>query len=199
MESLGTCYVELALTIPVLLFLAFGTLELSNLFRTQQVISGLCREGANAAFRKCANEPDMDTINACLENEVMDKGDNQGLRQFINTVLPGAEIVLSVYKYDSATQTVSLMGVNGLEADGETPNGHSSKYAPGPVDPNNPNPATDMIRPIPHSDYHLSESLMDTNQYIAISEVFYKYNPRLNSASPLFKMLSISFYEVSIF
>ena len=193
-SSLGTCYIELALTVPVLLCLSFGTLELANLFRSQQILSSICREGANAAFRECSSAPDMNTCLTQVWNKV------QG---FASNVLPGSELVLSVYEFDSSSgvDTVKLLGVKGININtGKTQYGqHSSRYTPGPLDPENPDPPNDIFRDIDHDSYLLQQSLTSVNRVLAISEVFYTYNPRVGSAGPLFKMLPISFYEVSIF
>lgn len=190
----GTCYVELALTVPLLLCLSFGTLELSNLFRAQQILSSICREGANAAFRECASAPDVNVCLAQSWNKV------QG---FASTVTPGAELVLSVYQLDSSSGTdqVKLLGLAGIDTrTGKTAIGQNvSRFTPGPADPQNPDPPNDLYRAIPHGSYPLNQSLTSVNRVLAISEVFYTYNPRVSSAGPLFRLLPISFYEVSIF
>ncbi|MBX7138314.1 MAG: pilus assembly protein [Oligoflexia bacterium] len=195
----GTVLVELALVIPLAFSMIFGCLELSKMFRSQEILSAVTREGANAGFRECGQENNPEAT--CLPT-VHDR-----IVTYSNSVLPGVETVISVYKYVPAgpnplvdPESAQLVGIIGVNREtGKTAGGYSSHYVPGPLDPDAPDPETDMYRKVPLAAFPLN-SLHDKNERIVISEVFYRYQPPVNSpALPFFRFLSKQLYEVTIF
>ena len=194
-NSHGSVLVELALILPLMLSLTFGSFEIAKLIRFQQTLSVVSREGANAAFRECSTST---TPSSCLDapntpNDVWGR-----INRYQNTVIPGAEIILSIYRYDSATLTISLVGQTGIDPmTGQTPAGRKSHFTPGPLDPNNPNPPTDLYRAVPANEFGLG-SINSGNPTIAIAEVFYLYRPGISPRLPFFSYVRKSFYEVTI-
>lgn len=65
-SACGAAFVELAITVAVVLFLIFAGLEFSRALRTIEVASLISREAASVAFRDCAADRG-DKLSACLE------------------------------------------------------------------------------------------------------------------------------------
>lgn len=95
----GMAIVEFALVLPFLFVLMFGLLECYRSFSHYQMMTVMAKELGSAAFRVCVIEPDRVAMADCLE-DVMDN-----VLPYIsgaNGVLPGAEVVMKVYRYNAA-------------------------------------------------------------------------------------------------
>lgn len=190
--------VELALVLPVLLSIIFGCLELAKIFKLEQVLSSMSREGANAAFRGCAPTT---SPSSCLSDVYA------SVTSYGNSILPGAELVLSIYDYNppgpnpiTQPATVTLRRIQGISlSTGLTPRGNRSRFVPAPLNPLHPNPPTDLFRPVPPGQFTLT-SLTNANRVVTVGEVFYRYVPPINMPKlPFFKYFSSSMYEVTVF
>ena len=81
----GGVIVELALLIPVMMLLAFGSLEFSSNLGYSQQLSTLSREAANLASRECIDETNDTFIRDCLRD----------VTDHINSILNGAGLILT--------------------------------------------------------------------------------------------------------
>lgn len=197
-EYLGSTLIELALTLPILLSLTFGGLEVSKIFQVKQTLSSVSREAANASFRDCSP---VVSSSGCLETV------RATTSTFANSLFTGIEVVISVYDYFPAganpstePATVKLRNVAGLSTStGRTPLGKASRFTPEPANPLSPQPSTDLFRAVPASDFKL-QSLTNDNRIIVVGEVFYNYLPTLGSVHlPFFAPISKPLYEVTVF
>jgi Flp pilus assembly protein TadG len=55
----GQALAEMALILPILLLLVFGMIEMSNAWRTFQIVTNSAREGARVAILTTSNEADI--------------------------------------------------------------------------------------------------------------------------------------------
>jgi len=137
-EKRGSSLLEVAIVLPFLLFAGFVGLDLSKAMSIHQQLSMIAREGGNLASRECI------TLNAACLTVVTSQ---------IDSLLPGAEVMLSVYQESGGT--VSLTAIN--PASGATLDGNVSHYD-----------ATRVASEV--------TALNALNQRIVITEVFYSYD-----------------------
>jgi hypothetical protein len=108
----GIAIFELVLVLPILFLFSFGTFEFARFLRQMQFASFLSRELARVGYQECAS--DHSAVNSdsfdpqvCLEMVVRE------LNQRTESVLPGAELILSIYNLDSMTVTRDGIGGEG--------------------------------------------------------------------------------------
>lgn len=213
--SKGTAYVELVLSLPLLLCLGFGSIELAQVYKMQQSTSTVSWEGANAGFRgregfgdtyrQCAFKDTRTAVESCL-GRVGDSASSASIYSLVNLnyaqrMIPGAEVVLSVFRYNPGDRSVELLGQAGIDTrTGKTPQGRISRYRMPPADPAHPNWPVDLYRRIPASTFSLS-SLNEINRRVVVSEVFYHHTPLVSMTLPNYvsEMFNLNFYEVTIF
>lgn len=146
----GNALLEFLFVFSFLLLAGFALWECYDCFHSQQVLSVAVRELGNAAFRYC---PDADAgakMNDCLEgvaDTVLDYTNASG------GVLPGTEVVLRVYRYNTGNPLSPLL--EGNYASGSA----TSKYDAAVI-------AGDGVHPGLHS-------YIPEKEVIVIAEVFY--------------------------
>jgi hypothetical protein len=102
----GVAIVELAICIPLVLFLFLATLEIAQLLRVTQVTNVLSREAGNSAFRYCADftesgglGPTKARTSNCLQQVLLGKNGVQTLVTSLGLSFE-FEIIVSVFRYD---------------------------------------------------------------------------------------------------
>ena len=126
-KSIGSVIVEFAMIIPILLALAFGTMEMGRLMRLEQTLQGLVREGAQDGYRTCYDPINPDS---CIETAF------NNIQAVLPYVAPGAEVVLSLYEHkpssiDPSLDKVLLLSIFGVNiGTGLTPRGNLSRFVP---------------------------------------------------------------------
>ncbi len=215
--SRGAAMLELALITPVIFALSFGTFELAKVQRTQQMMSYISSEAVRLVFQRCTAYG-APSLQACVNQTALD------INSQAATALPGAEVVLSVYQFNSPVPAdrnqdfVQLSVINGVELSnsnpataGKTPAGRLSRYTP-PLDPmntGNPDPNSDFFRHIapygstppiqtPPIPVFPLDSVRRTNRFIVIAEVYYRYLPKVGGSVPYFTVFTKELYEHTI-
>lgn len=156
-SSSGTALTELAILLPIISLVGMISIDIANIFSINQRLNMISRESANFISRDCITLADY-----CL-SEIT----NQAA-----IVLPGSELVISVYQIDGAS-VITRSGV--YPSTGQTASGKITKYNPSTIAAN-------------------VTSLNSLNKTVVISEVFYKHNPVVG-----FSILSKDLYESAIF
>lgn len=160
----GNATVELALILPVLFLLGMASLDLSRTHAVHQTLSTLTREAANSVFRECSELTTPGPCIASLQGEIAAQ---------TNTMIPGAQLIVSIYKYDPIARQVRRQAIN--PASGITSQGYRTKYTANGV-------ATQF------------RSIGVSNPILVISEVFYKHSPISR-----FGFSSGNFYETTAY
>ena len=160
----GNATVELALVLPVLFLLGMASLDLSRTHAVHQTLSTLTREAANSVFRECS---ELTTPSPCIA------GFQSELAAQASTMIPGAQLIISIYKYDPITRRVTRQAIN--PATGFTSQGDRTKYTA--------NNVASQFR-----------SIGVSNPILVISEVFYKHSPITR-----FGFSSGNFYETTAY
>ena len=96
----GAAYVELAMLLPLIIFLIYSAIELSSIIKTQQIVALLSRDAANNAFRKCADEATQAAVLTCLTSEKND------LLSKAVPVYGNFDLILGVYRLETPTGSV---------------------------------------------------------------------------------------------
>jgi len=201
----GTVMIELALVIPVLLAVIFGTFEISRVLQTDQALITFTRQCARSIFRDCA-EVTEDPFTPGSEVQTCMNGVYDDMLALANLAVPGAEIIWSVYDYKQGKiafmgpppvleeSTVTLLGINGVNIDsGKTSSGQRSRYTP----------------PLPYPIFHQTAAddfpvvmmqgagtLGKTKDRIAICEAYATYRPVITSSLSVFgDVLGLTRYE----
>lgn len=88
----GAILAELSISIPILIMVGFGSLEVIKILRSRELMQSVAREAGGLAFRNCgwAAESFLEGQYGCL-SEQPEIGS-------LNTLVPGAGIILSVYE-----------------------------------------------------------------------------------------------------
>lgn len=94
----GAALIELSLVVGALLTIFFGGIATSQFLRVSEILSELSKQAANSTFRECISVTTVD--DSCVENVAL------RLNTYAETVLPGSEVIISVYSYDSGSGTV---------------------------------------------------------------------------------------------
>ena len=89
----GQAMVELAILLPVLLLLVFGMIEMSNAWRTFQVVTNSAREGARVAILTSSDRNDvLDRIESSMLAGGLNYDENQITLQCFEAAAPGTSI-----------------------------------------------------------------------------------------------------------
>ncbi len=92
----GNSLLELAIVLPILITLIYGGIEVSRSLSVMQKLTSLSREAASISYRECTLLA-PETSRACVVNIVTHLGND------IQAVLPGAQLVVSIYRKDKVT------------------------------------------------------------------------------------------------
>lgn len=111
----GTVFVELALTLPVVLAVIFATIEFSRSLRLIEDAATFSREAANSAFRQCgpiaysAAFPDVDDTSTADFSALQTCMDRVRTSSELATrvLIPNARIIVSVFSVVPATSSIS--------------------------------------------------------------------------------------------
>lgn len=167
----GQAIVELALILPLLLVIVFGTVEYSHMFMTALRASNLSREIANTAFRDCAFVGDL-AMKGCLTTNV-ERVRNEG-----NVVLPDFSaqgmVIASAYEQDIGSSPPVRLIAQRTGGSGD----FTSRYDVNGVDP----------------------ELLAKHERIVIGEILYPYTPvtPIKSFLTLLNVRTV-IYEVTIY
>lgn len=106
----GVAMLELALTLPLFLTVLFGTLEYTHLLSAKDNLAFFTQVVGQKAFIDCTRpvvltDPAADAVTRCLSTNVADL-----MREEILDRYPGAQVVVSVYRYNTLTSSVELAG-----------------------------------------------------------------------------------------
>lgn len=115
----GHALLELALVMPLLLFIPLATSEYARVLRLKQTAGVISREAGSMAFRRCNDFRELGGRTAtsqrtseCLE-DVLQGPDSTGIQQFADTLAaPGTiSVRISVFRYDEASGVPELWRV----------------------------------------------------------------------------------------
>ncbi len=140
------------------------------------------REAANSAFRRCAENTTIAEVASCLQvvnGEITTQG---------NAILPGLNLILSVYRLEPSGCDLS-----------------AGACSDPPMSAINPLVA-DQVIPI-KTRYELSDfaiggkynQLLNENRVIAISEVFFNYEPLIPVIGQIFYPGGTLLYDTTLF
>ncbi|MCB0330527.1 MAG: pilus assembly protein [Bdellovibrionales bacterium] len=161
----GIAFLELAIVLPLLLLLFFGTFEFGHVMKAHQMASIVSRETANAGFRYCAYENDPIKRDNCISLIVA-----TDIAPFLSGPLPNTSVVIKVYERDDVTGEYKI-----LSKYENNPGAHGSHYfEPPPV--GFPPMVTNI--PFPAASLPLT-SLTAENPRIVTTEVFHVYTPKV--------------------
>ena len=123
-DERGVAIYEFALILPIVCLFAFMGLEFSRALRYSQLASSLSREAASVVYRDCTNRSVPDTM-SCLTAA------QQSLQLFGSKLIPGSQLVLSVYDWDSTSGPVRVrrLGIGPVTAATGYPGVHQTKYS----------------------------------------------------------------------
>ncbi len=208
--EVGSVMLEFALMAPVLLALVLGTFEISKMFRIDQGLMSFSRGCAQATFRTCILRSDKAT---CL-NDLRSQ-----LNHLASLAVPGAEVVLSMYKYEQGMllvtgsgghghggstvtkppPTVKLLAISGTDGTGRTPAGNYSKYIPpAPSSLYDSVLASNFRAGILQGSSNSNADLGRIVDTIGVCEVFSRYEPVVSNKLQFFKVLGSTRYEDSL-
>ena len=161
----GNLIVEFAIIVPVILLIAFGALDISRAMRVKQIAQTLSRESASLAYRDCSVQPGTTTTD-CLDLVQQRMNTRSGM------VLPGSQIVLTLYSYDPVAGNITQYG----------PSGGTSKYSLSRLNTIGDN-VGNMVR---------------AQREVVIAEINAPYSSLLAPSTRLFQLGERTFYDVSI-
>ena len=161
----GNVIVEFAIIVPVILIIAFGALDISRAMRVKQIAQTLSRESASLAYRDCSVDTGTTTTD-CLDLV------QQRMTNRAGALLPGSEIILSLYSYDPVGGNITQYG----------PTGGTSKYTLTRLNSAGDNVGT-MIR---------------AQREVVIAEIHAPYTSFFAPSARMFQLGSRIFYDVSI-
>lgn len=98
----GAALVELALVVPFIIVIVFGSLEFTRILKVYHLASSLSREGANLGYRQCLIKDDpnsQQSVQQCL-NERVPTNKVISLRQFAAQLTPNARVIVSAYRLE---------------------------------------------------------------------------------------------------
>lgn len=106
----GVALLEFALVLPVTMLILLATLEYTHLIGRHDETAFLTQVIGQKAVMDCLdntllNDPAADAVTLCLSQRV-----GNALRASLNASLPSANEVVSVYVYDSTTNSARLRG-----------------------------------------------------------------------------------------
>ena len=105
--------VELAIVLPLFVFLSFIGLEFGRSLKFVEAASSISREASSQAFRKCIGKYRLDPKNnpdAATEVEVCLEQVRVGLEEFAEAQFPGTAIVLTLLRYDDTPSNPDCSG-----------------------------------------------------------------------------------------
>jgi Flp pilus assembly pilin Flp len=113
--ELGATMIEFAMIIPVIMLVLVGSLEFTRMLRVYHLAASLSREVANIAMRQCMRAQDAATLQACLTDDIVDGRPNavKQLQQYGEQLLPGTEVLITVYKYETSDDVTPGAGLAG--------------------------------------------------------------------------------------
>lgn len=158
----------------VLLFLV--STEYIRALQKRQTMSMLVRELANSAFRDCV---ELDTSVECLTQLVSNTLDPEAQQ-----VLPGVEIMVSIYAY----VTDPLTGTTSIQRLGMYPNPACPPSGPCCVSPGHCSRYNLDLYTGPQTGF------IKDQERIAIAEVYYRFSPIIESAP-----IGREFYDAAIY
>ena len=97
--------IEFALTFPVILLVAFCSLEFSRWLRDLQVATAIAQEVVDVAYRDCSSEIDSTLPPAADATDCLMIIRNRIISRW-QGLAPNAEIIVSQYRFDGATITL---------------------------------------------------------------------------------------------
>ena len=95
----GKALLELALILPLLLTVIFGSAELYRNYQIHQVLSVVGREIGNAAFRSCTDYANAGQTSACLQ-ELVNSVFSRAVAA--SDVTADSRVFVKVFRYDNA-------------------------------------------------------------------------------------------------
>lgn len=98
----GAGLVELALVLPLILFLIFSALETVRIVRTRQAALGVVREIAVSSFRDCSQYPGSVNTGTPIEicvSPILEQS-------MLHSSVPNGEVVLTRWRWDSVSGCV---------------------------------------------------------------------------------------------
>lgn len=162
----GIALVELALVVPVLFFIILAAVEYGMLLKKYEQLSHISREAANSAFRECATQA---TPQACIDTVTARS------TQAAQVLVPGAAVILSLYRYDSTMRRTQLQAVNQATANAR---GFTTRYSPGSFS---------------------ATTINNDNKTVVASEVFYQAGSMTKVVNAFFSSSPRVLYETTVF
>lgn len=105
-QEQGSILAEFAIVLWVIVMFSLGSLEMARAINFLQLSAVLSREIATVAYRDCSVEKanDASFVGDCLKEVRND------FQNFANRLTVSSGFVVSVYKYDLTSKTVTLLG-----------------------------------------------------------------------------------------
>lgn len=171
----GVGFVELAIIIPVILFLILGAIELGRALRVHSAMNVLARGLASSAFRDCSNK----TLSASLQNCL--NGVISSTTTTANTLLPGATLIVSLYKWDATKPPGSeptLVGIAPINQTNPASKFNTSYFSTAQIERNR---------------------MLENNGVIVFGEVFFPYSSLVPIAPLIFALSTDRFYVAAAY
>lgn len=186
-QQSGVTLLELTIIIPLLLLLIVCGVEYARCLRAQQKINSIVREVGGAAFRSCSEENTQSDFQICIERDVFGP-----IRNYYQNVVPGAEFIISLYRWDNAPTS---------------PTPTSADYVEGPLSVKEPS-ATSVDSKIKREMFisgsasapdPLPADLLRDHSILVYAEVFYSYTPIIGPIAGIFNYSGGKFYAITTF
>ena len=177
----GNAIVELAFVIPLLVGLIFGGIEFSRSLKYSQAAVTFSREAASLALRRCAGYLDSEEALNCLNLRRVT------IEDFANTMFPGTEIALSLYRYEGPING----GGTFIRINISDERNHLSKFGIGGQSGQGRLEGTSLTGPI-------RPEVLYQNRVIVIGEAFVPYPSLVGMFPSIYSYSPGIFYEVSV-
>lgn len=168
----GNALIEFALVLPLILMIFVGTIEFSRMFRVKEMMTLASREAAHEAFRECFDTErqlcsgTISKVDACLTYYA------QRIDETVKNFLPGVTLTISMYVWDSKTQTADMIGIT--------------------LDQNKQYTRTDYDQQKVKANF---KELLEKQEVIVIGEVYYDFPLFFNAGI----IPDLELYDVTIF
>lgn len=181
---------EFAMVIPLILAFSFAGIEFCRSLRYSQLASSLSREGASIAYRECGSMSASDTA-SCLQ------GLQSSIQQFGTTLIPGTQLILSVYQYDDVAGAgeYSRVGISPVSATDGTSGITQTRYTIPlgvPIDG-----VAGSLRGSSMSG-NIDPTILKKHRTMVISEVYVPFSSIVGGVLSLFRFDPGGFYDVTI-
>ena len=177
-DERGNALVELAFCLPLLMILAFGVIDFSQMIFDKQAMAGISRQGSDLASRTYNGDP---TTLPSLVSGLVTQGASLNIgtngRIILTVVADGIDSSGNLIKGDPIieAQQLSSSGISVTSKVGSAIGGAATMPS------------------------GVTANVLDNGRTIYVTEVFYNYSPMTPVGNFLKKSLASTFYEAAYF